>query len=57
MQTTGTEGNRANVNVTTEAYTSGHLRRQQLYDRLLSDGVYDRIQGDRRDALARDRFD
>ena len=29
MQTTETEGNGVNVNVTTEAYTSGHLRRRQ----------------------------
>ena len=55
MQTTGTEyraDNDDDVNGTT-----GEIRRQQLYDRLHLDGVYDLIQSDQRDALARDRFD
>ena len=55
MQTTGTEyraDNDEDVNGTT-----GEIRRQQLYDRLHLDGVYDLIQSDQRDALARDRFD
>ena len=55
MQTTGTEvraNNDDNVN-----HTTGEIRRQQMYDRLMLDGVHDLIQGDIRDGLSRDRFD
>ena len=56
MQTTGTEvraNNDDNVN-----HTTGEIRRQQMYDRLMLEGVHDLIQGDIRDGLSRrDRFD
>ena len=55
MQTTGTDiraNNDDNVNGTT-----GVIRRQQLYDRLMLDGVHDLIQGDMPDGLSHDRFD
>ena len=55
MQTTGTEdraNNDDNVN-----HITGEIRRQQMYDRLMLEGVHDLIQGDIRDGLSRDRFD
>lgn len=52
MQTTGTE-----IPVTNDDNVNGTTRRQQLYDRLMLDGVYDLIQGDMRDGLSSDRFD
>ena len=51
MQISQTEGNRVNVDVNTNSYTSGKNRRQQLYDRLLHDGVYERVIADRLKAL------
>ena len=52
MQTTGTE-----IPATNDDNVNGTTRRQQLYDRLMLDGVYDLIQGDMRDGLSSDRFD
>ena len=52
MQTTGTE-----LPANNDDIVNGTTRRQQLYDRLMLDGVYDLIQSDQRDGLSRDRFD
>ena len=57
MQISQTEGNRVNVDVNTDSYTSGKNRRQQVYDRLLYDGVYERVIADRLKALTQDCFD
>ena len=52
-----TERNRVNVDVNTDSYTSGKNRRQQVYDCLLYDGVYERVIADRLKALTQDCFD
>ena len=57
MQISQTEGNRVNVDVNTDSYTSGKNRRQQVYDCLLYDGVYERVIADRLKALTQDCFD